>query len=159
MININQKALATLGGLAVISVVQLFSKDGHFGSSDRTLKINLNAPYRPYHGEIEPPESRRRLAAYIDYNNGTIECFTNATLGPDFLPEIEFNNTIIVGYPGADKRTVLRQMEVMTTLSGRDAWDFEFLGMTRQPFIKTNYPHHEGIWGKLPKYLFDLTWF
>ena len=38
-------------------------------------------------------------------------------------------------------------MEAMTTLSGRDAWDFQFLGMTRQPFIKTNYPHHEGIWG------------
>ena len=23
----------------------------------------------------------------------------------------------------------------------------EFLGMTAQPYIKTNYPHHEGIWG------------
>ncbi len=38
---------------------------------------------------------------------------------------------------------------MMTRLSGRDAWDFEFLGMSRQPFIKTNYPHHEGIWGEL----------
>ena len=39
-------------------------------------------------------------------------------------------------------------MEMMTRLSGRDSWDFEFLGMTKQPYIKTNYPHHEGIWGE-----------
>jgi hypothetical protein len=62
-------------------------------------------------------------------------------------PNAEYQNTIVVGYPGADKRTVVRQMEAMTQLSGRDSWDFKFLGMTKQPFIKTNYPHHEGIWG------------
>ena len=41
-------------------------------------------------------------------------------------------------------------MEAMTTLSGRDSWDLAlaFLGPTLQPFIKTNYPHHEGIYGK-----------
>ena len=42
---------------------------------------------------------------------------------------------------------VLRQAEAFTTLSGRDSWDMKFLGLTRQPYIKTNYPHHEGIWG------------
>jgi hypothetical protein len=31
--------------------------------------------------------------------------------------------------------------------AARDEWDFEFLGMTNHPFIKANYPHHEGIWG------------
>ena len=39
-------------------------------------------------------------------------------------------------------------MEAMTTLSGRDSWDLAFLGLTKQPFIKTNYPHHEGIYGR-----------
>ena len=84
-------------------------------------------------------------------NETAVECRFTATLDPDRVKELtdqqNFTNTIIVGYPGPDKRTVLRQMEAMTGLSGRDAWDFKFLGMTTQPFIKTNYPHHEGIWG------------
>ena len=76
-------------------------------------------------------------------------CQMSGILGPTEIPtDVEFKNTIIVGYPGADKRTVLRQMEAMTTLSGRDSWDLAFLGLTDQPFIKTNYPHHEGIFGK-----------
>ena len=76
-------------------------------------------------------------------------CQMGGILGPNEIPtDVEFKNTIIVGYPGADKRTVLRQMEAMTTLSGRDSWDLAFLGLTDQPFIKTNYPHHEGIFGK-----------
>ena len=70
-------------------------------------------------------------------------------LGPTEIPEdIEFAKTLIVGYPGADKRMVLRQAEAMTKLSGRDSWDLKYLGLTDQPFFKTNYPHHEGIWGK-----------
>ena len=92
----------------------------------------------------------------VTFNNITNEttlesCWFTPTLDPDRVKEItdqkQFTNTIVVGYPGPDKRTVLRQMEAMTGLSGRDAWDFQFLGMTSQPFIKTNYPHHEGIWG------------
>lgn len=89
--------------------------------------------------------SEHRSLGIYHANNNT--CDFEPTLAPDFIPDDSFTNTIIVGYPGGDKRTVLRQMEAMTTLSGRDAWDFQFLGMTRQPFIKTNYPHHEGIWG------------
>ena len=84
-------------------------------------------------------------------NETEVQCQFTATMGPDQIAEetdpSTFVNTIIVGYPGPDKRTVLRQMEAMTGLSGRDAWDFQFLGMTAQPYIKTNYPHHEGIWG------------
>jgi hypothetical protein len=29
----------------------------------------------------------------------------------------------------------------------KDEWDFEYLGITNHPFIKANYPHHEGVWG------------
>ena len=31
--------------------------------------------------------------------------------------------------------------------AAKDEWDFEHLGMSNHPFIKANYPHHEGIWG------------
>ena len=57
----------------------------------------------------------------------------NNILGPTQIPsDANFTNTVIVGYPGADKRTVLRQMEALTTLSGRDSWDMKYLGMTNQ---------------------------
>ena len=36
---------------------------------------------------------------------------------------------------------------ILVNKAARDEWDFEFLGMTNHPFIKANYPHHEGIWG------------
>ena len=99
-------------------------------------KINAN-------GEVL--HDPRKLAYY---NETTGECTFSKTLGPTEIPtDVTFENTIVVGYPGGDKRTVLRQMEALTELSGRDAWDYEFLGMTLQPYIKTNYPHHEGIWG------------
>lgn len=33
------------------------------------------------------------------------------------------------------------------TPAAKDEWDFEFIGDSNHPFIKANYPHHEGIWG------------
>jgi len=38
-------------------------------------------------------------------------------------------------------------MEALTGYAAKDEWDFEYLGITNEPFIKANYPHHEGIWG------------
>ena len=64
-----------------------------------------------------------------------------------FPTDGEFHKTIIAGYPSGDKRLTFLQLEGLTGLSARDEWDFKFLGMTNQPFIKANYPHHEGIWG------------
>ena len=31
--------------------------------------------------------------------------------------------------------------------AAKDEWDFQFQGMSNHPFVKANYPHHEGIWG------------
>jgi len=33
------------------------------------------------------------------------------------------------------------QMEALTGWAANDEWDFEYLGMTTNPFIKANYPH------------------
>jgi len=38
-------------------------------------------------------------------------------------------------------------MEALTGYPAKDEWDFQYLGITNEPFIKANYPHHEGIWG------------
>jgi len=40
-------------------------------------------------------------------------------------------------------------LEGLTGLSTRDEWDYQYLGFTNQPFIKANYPHHQGTWSWL----------
>lgn len=62
-------------------------------------------------------------------------------------PDLDFHKTIIAGFPSGDKRMIFIQMEALTGWPAKDEWDFEFLGMSNHPFIKANYPHHEGIWG------------
>jgi len=64
------------------------------------------------------------------------------------VPEsINFHKTFITGFPSGDKRMVYLQMEALAGFSAKDEWDFAYAGMTNHPFIKGNYPHHEGIWG------------
>jgi hypothetical protein len=38
-------------------------------------------------------------------------------------------------------------MSTLVHEAAKDEWDFWGLGMSNHPFIKANYPHHEGIWG------------
>ena len=38
-------------------------------------------------------------------------------------------------------------MEALTGFAAKDEWDFKHLGISNEPFIKANYPHHEGVWG------------
>ena len=61
--------------------------------------------------------------------------------------EESFYKSLIAGFPSGDKRLTFVQMEALTGLPAKDEWDFAYLGMTNHPFIKANYPHHEGIWG------------
>lgn len=64
------------------------------------------------------------------------------------VPEdIDFYKTVIAGFPSGDKRMIFVQMEALTGWPAKDEWDFEHLGMSNHPFIKANYPHHEGVWG------------
>ena len=88
----------------------------------------------------------RRLS--LNYGKG--ECEWVAAIQHNdagFPSDTAFQKTIIAGYPSGDKRLTFTQLEGLTGLSARDEWDFMFLGSTNQPFIKANYPHHEGIWG------------
>lgn len=65
----------------------------------------------------------------------------------DVDPSLDLHKTLIAGFPSGDKRMIFIQMEALTALPAKDEWDFEFLGDSNHPFIKANYPHHEGIWG------------
>ena len=50
---------------------------------------------------------------------------------------------------------LISALSILTTLAicwltreaAKDEWDFEYLGTSNHPFVKANYPHHEGIWG------------
>ena len=109
--------------VAVASVLSLWYDEGLVKTiRSRKLSLNLGG------GECE------WVAAIQHYDEG-------------FPSNTTFRKTIIAGYPSGDKRLTFTQMEGLTGLSARDEWDFKFLGMTNQPFIKANYPHHEGIWG------------
>eukprot|EP00551_Chaetoceros_affinis_P006475 CAMPEP_0203662092 /NCGR_PEP_ID=MMETSP0090-20130426/179_1 /ASSEMBLY_ACC=CAM_ASM_001088 /TAXON_ID=426623 /ORGANISM="Chaetoceros affinis, Strain CCMP159" /LENGTH=716 /DNA_ID=CAMNT_0050524837 /DNA_START=368 /DNA_END=2518 /DNA_ORIENTATION=- len=84
----------------------------------------------------------------INLGNGTCEWVAALQYTDEGFPTYEkFHKTIIAGYPSGDKRMAYLQLEALTGLSARDEWDFAFLGMTNQPFINANYPHHKGIWG------------
>ena len=63
------------------------------------------------------------------------------------VPDANFQKTLIAGFPSGDKRMVFLQMEGLTGLKARDEWEFKYQGITNHPFIKANYPHHEGVWG------------
>jgi hypothetical protein len=115
-------------------------------------------------------EDGRRLS--IDLGGGACEW----TLPEYDVPaNINFHKTVIAGYPSGDKRMIFLQMEALTGwrklwlspnsylftetmksfvltardtfVAAKDEWDFWGLGMSNHPFIKANYPHHEGIWG------------
>jgi len=87
-----------------------------------------------------------RLLRKLSVNLGGGKCIWKPPLY-DVPNDLNFTKTVIAGFPSGDKRMTYVQMEALSGLSARDEWDFEFLGMTNQPFIKANYPHHEGIWG------------
>ncbi|KAL7529428.1 hypothetical protein ACHAWF_002973 [Thalassiosira exigua] len=161
-----RRALAATALVVAAANLALISREGD-GDGDPALRhrhllpppasssrktINLHYPYAPHEGNIEDlgrerDDDQRRLTVWNTLEDGSIICEMAKSKGPTQIdPDATYQNTIVVGYPGGDKRTIVRQMEALTGLSGRDAWDFKFLGMTKQPYIKTNYPHHEGIW-------------
>lgn len=88
------------------------------------------------------PESQRKLSL----NLGGGRCKWQPP-EYDVPEELDFQKTLIAGFPSGDKRMIFAQMEALTGWPARDEWDFEYLGMSNHPFIKANYPHHEGIWG------------
>lgn len=99
-----------------------------------------------YGGELSGSAMRRALS--INLGGGDCEWKPAIQFTDEGFPTDEkLTKTIIAGFPSGDKRLTYLQLEGLTGLSARDEWDFEFLGMTNQPFIKANYPHHEGIWG------------
>jgi len=90
-------------------------------------------------------EQTKRQTSY--WNEVTQKCIWTP---PDYTSthDASMTRTLIAGYPGGDKRLVYSQMETITALSAKDEYDIKYGNDTNdnEPFIKTNYPHHEGEW-------------
>lgn len=84
------------------------------------------------------------LSRIISLNLGNGKC---KWIPPSYNPEAgtDYFKTLVVGFPGGAKRLVYVQMEGLVGLSVNDEW----LADERKknhPFMKSNYPHHEGDW-------------
>ena len=64
----------------------------------------------------------------------------------DIPDEIDWYKTVVVGFPSGDKRMAFMQMEALTGWAAKDEWAYTYCGMSNHPFIKSNFPHHDGIW-------------
>ena len=64
----------------------------------------------------------------------------------DIPDENDWYKTVVVGFPSGDKRMAYMQMEALTGWAAKDEWAYTYLGMSNHPFIKSNFPHHDGIW-------------
>jgi len=67
----------------------------------------------------------------------------------DQSPTFDLFSTILVAYPGSAKRAAFLQLEGLTELLTTDDYslsDGDISNNTKYAFIKTQYPHHEGIW-------------
>lgn len=66
----------------------------------------------------------------------------------DIPNDIAWHKTIVAGYPSRGKNVAITQLEALTGWAATK--DFLTLltdGVTNHPIIKTNYPHHDGVWG------------
>eukprot|EP00584_Thalassiosira_punctigera_P017367 CAMPEP_0172548244 /NCGR_PEP_ID=MMETSP1067-20121228/17578_1 /TAXON_ID=265564 ORGANISM="Thalassiosira punctigera, Strain Tpunct2005C2" /NCGR_SAMPLE_ID=MMETSP1067 /ASSEMBLY_ACC=CAM_ASM_000444 /LENGTH=588 /DNA_ID=CAMNT_0013335439 /DNA_START=104 /DNA_END=1870 /DNA_ORIENTATION=+ len=89
-------------------------------------------------------DSARRLSNSLNLGGGNCQWKPPTYEVPE---ELDFQKTFVAGYPSGDKRMAFLQMEALAGFGAKDEWDFAYMGMSNHPFIKGNYPHHEGIWG------------
>ena len=115
-------ATAIAGTIA--AVLTLRQHAGHLldassSSSPRKLSSPLpssiiNVPYGPHDTtsidkfiDERSDAAHRQLTIWRPRDNGSIMCKMARTKGPNMIdPDANYQNTIVVGYPGADKRTV-----------------------------------------------------
>jgi len=78
-------------------------------------------------------------------NLGGGECEWTAPV-PFIATETKTTRTLLASYPGSGKRLCWRMLEALTGYQAGDDWDLSLNGVN-PPFIKTSYPHPEGVWG------------
>ncbi|KAL7539020.1 hypothetical protein ACHAXR_008974 [Thalassiosira sp. AJA248-18] len=88
--------------------------------------------------------AKRRLSTSLHLGGGDCKWQPPRQMVPD---DIDFYKTLVTGFPSGDMRMIWLQMEALAGWPTKDEWSFAYGGMSNHPFIKANYPHHEGFWG------------
>jgi len=89
-------------------------------------------------------QTQQYLGRYLSTNLGGGECEWTAPV-PMNAAETNTTTTLLVSYPGSGKRLCWRMLEALTGYEAGDDWDLSLRG-PHTPFIKTSYPHPEGVW-------------
>lgn len=110
----------------------------------QTLRGNTMHVAKLYIPRSLDTDTHRRLSNSLNFGGGACQWQPPTYDVPEGL---DFYKTFIAGFPSGDKRMAYLQMEALAGFSAKDEWDFAHIGMSNHPFIKGNYPHHEGIWG------------
>ncbi|KAL7428471.1 hypothetical protein ACHAXM_001315 [Skeletonema potamos] len=132
------KAAAVLMGMATIVRVAFY--EAEMPLLYHSLRGNSRGKHSLYIPTSLDSSAQRRLS--IDLGGGACEWQPPEYEIPN---DIDFFKTLIAGFPSCDKRMTFIQMEALTGWAAVDEWDL-YRGYSNHPFIKSNYPHHEGIW-------------
>jgi len=116
--------------------------------------FNYSSILQPFHGsssnrnteKVHSPSGVDGTDRRLSLNLGGGDCEWQPPVY-NVPTNIDFHKTLIAGYPSGDKRMIFVQMEALSGWPAKDEWDFWGLGDSNHPFIKANYPHHEGVWG------------
>ncbi|KAL7546017.1 hypothetical protein ACHAWF_009364 [Thalassiosira exigua] len=153
-----KSAASLLTALALAAAFLIFTSEVSGPLLSRSLRASSqshNASRQRARGDGRSDPSALRVPSSLDDPDRVRRLSLNLGGGAckwqppvyDVPAELDFHKTIIAGFPSGDKRMIFVQMEALTGWPAKDEWDFEFLGMSNHPFVKANYPHHEGIWG------------
>ncbi|KAL9178722.1 hypothetical protein ACHAXT_003853 [Thalassiosira profunda] len=148
------RAKTLVGAVAAIAVVGLVSFRSTMPDLESTLRGQATPTPRTSKPSLQlargppvyiPPSLNTAQRRQLSLNLGGGACKWQPA-EYDVPEDITFYKTLIAGFPSCDKRMTFTQMEALTGWPARDEWDFVFYGETNHPFIKSNYPHHEGYW-------------
>jgi len=93
---------------------------------------------------LNSTQTQQYFGRYLSINLGNGECEWTAPVTDAIKPEN--TTTLLVSYPGSGKRLCWRVLEALTGYVSGDDWDLSEEGFDTL-FIKTSYPHPEGLWG------------
>lgn len=104
----------------------------------------LNIDLSKYAGSEKAEQAQFRRSLSLDLGQGECE-WADPT---DVPQDADVFSTLLTAFPGSGKRTAFMQLEGLTELRTGDDYNLSTPNKAsmKYAFMKTNYPHHEGIW-------------
>ena len=125
-------------GVALLSVLAVYAL-ANVAISNHSSMYHDDRDVATLHSQTESAIEMPR-ALSVDLGDGRCRYEHPIEVVPDWW---DLHKTLIAGFPGGGKKMVYMQMEALSGMPAKDEWDFKIIGMSNDPFIKSNYPHHE----------------